>query len=152
MWVGPGVVGASANGTAIWLFPDKRALDPALFGTPAEPLNVELLPVANRARNADGSAYTTIVKPSMLSNNIKMISGSFDIQMRDLTAKNGKSSKDEIHMVAEFVAPQGRTFRMVMKKIIPKGPDHPFFGGVGTNVLMHGGTGIGTPLVVEEFS
>jgi len=152
MWEGPGVMGASANGTAIWQFPDKRALDPALFGTPAEPLNVELLPIANRATNADGSAYTTIVKPSMFSNNIKMISGSFDMQVRDLTAKDGKGSKDEIHMVAEFVGPQGRTFRMVMKKIIPKGPDHPFFGGVGANVLMHGGTGIGSPLVTEVFS
>lgn len=39
-----------------------------------------------------------------------------------------------------------------MNMVIPMGPDHPFFGGVGTNVLMHGATGIGTPLVAEEFS
>ena len=74
------------------------------------------------------------------------------MQVRDVTAKDGPGSKDQIAMEAEFQAPDGRTIRVVMDKIIPKGPDHPFYGGVGTNVLMHGATGIGTPLVAEEFS
>jgi hypothetical protein len=152
MWEGPGVMSASATGVALWQFPDKRELDPALFGTPAAPLNVELLPLDNRATTEDGSAYTTIVKPAMFSNNIKMTTGSFNMQVRDLTAKDGKGSKDEILMEAEFLGPKGRTFRVVVNKVIPKGPDHPFFGGVGTDVLMHGGTGIGTPLVAQEFS
>jgi len=152
MWEGPGTMGASASGTAIWQFPDKRQLDPALFGTPDAPINVALMPLANRAVTADGSAYTTIVKPSMFSNKIAMTTGSFDMQVRDLTAKDGKGSADEIAMEAEFTGPKGQVFRVVMNKIIPKGPDHAFFGGVGTNVLMHGATGIGTPLVVEEFS
>ncbi len=152
MWQGPGVMSAKADGTALWQFPDKRALDPVLFGTPAQPLNVELLPLDNRAVSADGSAFTTIVNPSMFSNNIAMTTGKFNMQVRDLTAKDGPGSMDEIAMEAEFAAPDGRMIKIVMNKIIPKGPDHPFFGGVGTNVLMHGGTGIGTPLVAEEFS
>lgn len=152
MWEGPGAMSASADGVAIWQFPDKRALDPDLFGTPASPLNVELLPLENRDTTADGSAYTTIKNPAMFSNKIAMIDGTFDMQVRDLTAKDGPTSRDEIAMEAEFKGPKGRTFRVVMNKVIPKGPDHPFFGGVGTNVLMHGQTGIGTPLVAEEFS
>lgn len=152
MWEGAGVMGASADGTAIWQFPDKRALDPALFGTPAAPFNVELLPLDKRATTADGSAYTTIRAPAMFSNKIAMTSGTFAMQVRDLTAKDGPGSRDQIKMEAEFKGPNGRTFRVVMNKVIPQGPDHPFFGGVGTNVLMHGGTGIGTPLVAEEFS
>ena len=147
-----GSMSTSASGTALWQFPDKRALDPALFGTPAEPLNVELLPLDNRLANADGSAYTTIKNPSMFSNNIKMTTGEFKMSVVDVTAKDGMGSADEVSMEAEFIGPKGREFRVTMNKIIPKGPDHPFFGGVGTNVLMHGGTGIGTPLVVEEFS
>lgn len=147
-----GSMSTSASGTALWQFPDKRALDPALFGTPAEPLNVELLPLGNRLANADGSAYTTIKNPSMFSNNIKMTTGEFKMSVVDVTAKDGMGSADEVSMEAEFIGPKGREFRVTMNKIIPKGPDHPFFGGVGTNVLMHGGTGIGTPLVVEEFS
>jgi hypothetical protein len=148
----PGEMSASADGTALWQFPDKRALDPELFGTPAEPLNVELLPIAMRATNADGTAYTTIAKPLMFSNKIKMTTGSFEMTVNDKTAKDGMGSKDEVAMEANFVGPNGRNFRVTMNKVIPKGPDHPFFGGVGTNVLMHGGTGIGTPLVAQEFS
>ena len=151
-WSGPGVMSASADGQAIWQFPDKRALDPALFGTPANPLNVELLPLDNRETTADGSAYTTIRDPAMFSNNIAMTTGTFAMQVRDLTAVDGKDSKDQIDMDASFKGPDGTQYRVVMNKVIPKGPYHPFFGGVGTNVLMHGGTGIGTPLVAQEFS
>jgi len=152
MWDGPGVMGASADGVAIWQYPDRRALDPALFGTPDAPLNVDLLPLGNRETTADGSAYTTISNPAMFSNNIDMIEGSFAMQVRDLTAVDSRDSRDEIAMEAEFAAPDGRMIRVVMDRVIPVGPDHPFFGGVGTDVLMHGSTGIGTPLVAREFS
>ncbi len=148
----PGTMSASAHGTALWQFPDKRALDPALFGTPANPVNVDLLPLDNRLTSEDGSTYTTIKAPSMFSNNIKMITGDFKMTVVDATAKDRMDSKDEVTMEASFVGPNGRDFRITMNKVIPVGPDHPFFGGVGTNVLMHGGTGIGTPLVTEEFS
>ena len=152
MWEGPGVMGASAEGVAIWQYPDRRALDPALFGTPDAPLNIDLLPLANRETTADGSAYTTIRNPAMFSNNIEMIEGNFAMQVRDLTAQDSRDSRDEIAMEAEFAAPDGRMIRVVMNRVIPVGPDHPFFGGVGTDVLMHGSTGIGTPLVAREFS
>ncbi len=150
--VKPGTQSAAAHGQALWQFPDRRALDPALFGTPDAPLNVELLPLSERLSSADGSAYTTIRNPSMFSNNIKMTTGDFKMTVVDATAKDGMGSKDEVAMEASFVGPNGRNFRVVMNKVIPVGPDHPFFGGVGTNVLMHGGTGIGTPLVAQEFS
>jgi hypothetical protein len=151
-WHGPGAMSASADGTAIWQFPDKRALDPALFGTPDAPLNVDLLPLAMRATSEDGSAYTTTSKPMPFSNKIAMTTGSFAMQVRDLSARDGMGSKDQIDMEASFAGPDGKQYRVVVTKLIPKGPDHPFFGGVGTNVLMHGGTGIGTPLVAQEFS
>jgi hypothetical protein len=152
MWDGPGVMGASAEGQAIWQYPDRRALDPALFGTPDAPLNRDLLPLENRETTADGSAYTTIRNPAMFSNNIEMIEGRFSMQVRDLTAVDSPDSRDEVAMDAEFSAPDGRMIRVVMNRVIPVGPDHPFFGGVGTDVLMHGATGIGTPLVAREFS
>ena len=148
----PGTQSVSAHGTAIWQFPDKRALDPALFGTPTEPMNAELLPLDNRLMTEDGSAYTTIKEPSMFSNNITMTTGDFQMTVVDATAKDGKDSKDEVAMEASFAGPNGRNFRVTMNMVIPMGPDHPFFGGVGTNVLMHGATGIGTPLVAESFS
>jgi hypothetical protein len=151
-WTGPGVQSASADGLTLWQFPDKRALNPAIFGTPAQPLAVNLLPLEMRATNADGTAYTTIKQPLMFSNNTKQTTGSFKMQVRDLTALDGPGSKDEATMEAKFVGPKGRNFRVVLSKLIPKGPEHQFFGGVGTNILMHGGTGIGTPLVAQEMS
>jgi len=147
-----GEMSASANGVAIWQFPDRRELDPALFGTPETPFNTELLPLEARLTSEDGAAYTTIKNPAMFSNNIDMIEGSFEMSVMDLTAKDGTASNDEVAMEANFTGPNGQEFRVTMNRVIPKGPDHPFFGGVGTNVLMHGGTGIGTPLVAEEFS
>ena len=143
---------ATADGIAIWQFPDKRALDPELFGTPQSPINVDLLPIAMRETNAEGTAYTTIKEPSMFSNKIKETTGSITLSIEDLTAKDGANSKDKAEMEANFKGPNGEDFKVVLKKLIPVGPEHTFFGGVGTNVLMHGATGIGTPLVVEEFS
>lgn len=146
------VMTATADGVAIWQFPDKRALDPDIFGTPENPLNVELLPIAMRDVNADNTAYTTIKKPLMFSNKIKKTTGSIKISAEDLTALDNPKSKDKAEMEANFRGPNGEDFKVILKKLIPVGPDHPFFGGVGTNVLMHGDTGIGTPLVSREFS
>ena len=88
----------------------------------------------------------------MFSNNIEMINGEFSITVEDLTAKDSPDSLDTVAMEASFVGPKGQNFRVTMDRVIPVGPDHPFFGGVGTDVLMHGATGIGSPLVDEEWS
>ncbi|VAW18195.1 hypothetical protein MNBD_ALPHA12-1163 [hydrothermal vent metagenome] len=149
---GPGAMSASANGQALWQFPDKRALNPAIFGTPAAPLNVDLLPLSMRDTNANGTAYTTIKSPAAFSNNIKMITGEFALEVKDVTAKDSPNSADKVALDASFVGPNGKTYRVVMNKVIPVGPEHPFYGGVGTDILMHGATGIGTPLVAQEFS
>ncbi len=151
-WDGPGAMSASADGQAIWQFPDKRALDPALFGTPEVPLNTDLLPLMMRATSEDGATFSTTAKPMPFSNKIAMTSGNIALQVRDLTVQDGMGSKDRIEMEANFAGPDGKQYRVVVNRVIPKGPDHQFFGGVGSNVLMHGGTGIGTPLVAQEFS
>ncbi len=143
---------AQADGVAIWQFPDKKALDPKIFGTPQNPLNVDLLPLGMRSTNAAGTAYTTTSEPVPFSSKFKETSGSITISVQDLTSKDTPDSKDVAEMEANFKGPNGEDFKVVLKKLIPVGPKHPFFGGVGTNVLMHGATGIGTPLVAEEFS
>jgi len=148
----PGDMSVSAHGLTLWQFPDKRALNPVIFGTPAAPLNVDLLPLAMRATSADGSAYTTLKKPLMFSNKFKKTTGSFKMAVSDRTAKDGKGSRDKASLNAEFVGPNGRNFRIKLDKLITGGGAHQMFGGVGTNVLMHGATGIGTPLVAEELS
>jgi len=141
-----------SDGMALWQFPDKRELDPNIFGTPQNPLNADLFPLAKRDVNVEGTAYTTIKKPSMFSNKTKETTGSIKISISDLTAKDGPNSKDKAEMEANFKGPDGEDFRVVLKKLISTGGQHQMFGGVGTNVLMHGASGIGTPLVAEVFS
>ncbi len=143
---------AQADGMALWQFPDKRALDPALFGTPQNPLLTNLFPLKMRDVNNAGTAYTTTSKPVPFSNKTKETTGSINISIEDLTALDGPNSKDKATMEANFKGPKGEDFKVVLKKLISKGGDHQMFGGVGTNVLMHGATGIGTPLVAQEFS
>jgi hypothetical protein len=152
MWSGPGVQYVRSEGLALWQFPDRRALDPAIFGTPDAPLNVDLLPVGARLVSDDGSAFTTVKNPGPFSNNTTQTTGSFVMQVRDVTAKDTPMSKDEANIEASFVSPTGQTIRVTLTKLLPMGPEHQFFGGVGTNVLMHGATGIGTPLVDEVLS
>ncbi|MFV2038117.1 MAG: hypothetical protein ACC646_11070 [Paracoccaceae bacterium] len=147
-----GKMSASASGLALWQFPDRRALNPDIFGTPADPLNIDLLPLEERLTNEAGDAYTTIKSPLMFSNNVKQTTGEFKLSVVDASARDGMNSADTATMEASFIGPKGREFKVVLKKLIPVGPVHPFFGGVGTNVLMHGATGIGTPLVAEVFS
>lgn len=147
-----GEMTASASGTAIWQLPDKRTLNPEIFGTPQNPLNIDLLPLAARDTNVAGTAYTTLKKPAMFSNNFKKVNGSIKVTVEDLTALDTPRSKDRATVEADFEGPNGEQFRIVLQKLISVGSDHPFFGGVGTNILMHGSTGIGTPLVAREFS
>lgn len=143
---------ASADGLALWQFPDKRALNPVIFGTPDAPLNVDLLPLENRLANADGSAYTTIKNPAAFSNNIKMTTGTFNVTISDLTAKDSPDSADKIDLDASFIGPNGKTYRVVMNKVIPGSTVHQNIGAHATKERMLGANGIGTPLVAEEFS
>ncbi len=143
---------ASASGIAIWQYPDKRELDPDLFGTPDNPLNVDLLPLEDRLTNEAGTEYTTIANPSMFSNVIEEIEGSINIWVNDRTYRDDPDSQDEAKIEAIFTGPNGQEFKILLNKVIPVGPSHQFFGGVATNVVMHGDTGIGTPLVTKELS
>lgn len=143
---------ASADGFALWQFPDKKALDPELFGTPQNPRNINLLPLVARAISEDGASYTTTVEPTMFSNNTKETTGSITISVTDLTKKDAVITKDKAEMEANFKGPNGEDFKVVLKQLNSTGGGHEMLGGVGTNVLMHGSTGIGSALVAEEFS
>jgi len=152
MWSGKGVQYIRAEGQALWQLPDRRALDPSIFGTPAEPNNVDLLPLGARLVSDDGLSFTTVKNPGPFSNNVKLTTGNILIQVKDITAKDSPNSMDEAQLEAEFVSPNGQTIKVVLDRLIPVGPEHQFFGGVGSNVLMHGATGIGTPLVDQMMS
>lgn len=147
----PVVIRSKGSGEVRWILPGKRALDPKVFGTPAAPLGFEPdvgVPIAKRLTNADGTAFTTTAMPTAFSNKWAGISGHYHLRAIDATLFDDPDSKDHVKFSATFTSPDGATtYKVRVNKVIPVGPNHPFLGGVGTNFIQHGITGIGTKLM-----
>ncbi len=142
-----------SEGKGIWILPGLRKLDPEVFGTPDNPLKLEAVPLENRAVSEDGESFTTTKKPGPFSNNVKEITGNIDIEVWDKTILDTPKSKDIAALTAEFTDPTGKnTYQVKLQKLIPVGPDHQFFGGAGTNLYMHGATGVGDPRMPNVWS
>jgi hypothetical protein len=139
-----------ASGDVRWILPGPRRLDPKVFGTPAAPLGFEPdvgVPLAARLTTGDGSAYTTTAGPTPFSDNFAIVSGSYKLKAKDKTLSDDPDSRDKINYSATVTSPDGaNTYEISVKKILPVGVDHPVFGGVGSNMIHHGMTGIGTKM------
>ncbi|MFV1949054.1 MAG: hypothetical protein ACC633_03865 [Anaerolineales bacterium] len=149
-------VEASSVGEDVrWILPGLRTLDPAIFGTPDQPLGFEPdtgLPLEARLVSEDGTAYTTTAGPTPFSDNFALIEGSFNLSVVDATLVDGPDSQDQVDFNASFTGPDGKEYAIKLLKVIPKGPEHPFFGGVATNIIQHGATGIGTSLMPGAYT
>jgi LPXTG-motif cell wall-anchored protein len=107
------------------------------------------VPLDARLTNEAGTEYTTTAGPTPFSDDFAEISGSFEMEVTDAQLMDGSSTEDEVTFTANFTGPDGRERTVRVLQVIPAGPDHPFLGGVGTNIVQHGGTGIGTKLMPE---
>jgi len=149
-------VSIKGGGDVRWILPGKRKLDPNLFGTPAAPLGFEPdvgVPISKREKNTDGSAWTTTAMPTPFSDKYKMIRGEFKLKVKDKSIYDSPLSKDKVKLVAIFKSPDGaNNYKLTVDRVIPVGRQHPFMGGVGTNFVQHGTTGIGTKLMPTAFT
>lgn len=149
-------VHVKGGGDVRWILPGLRKLDPSLFGTPAAPLGFEPdigVPLSMRKKNADGSAWTTTAMPTPFSDKYKKITGKFNLKVNDNSIYDSPLSKDKVKLVATFTSPGGaNNYKLEVDKVIPVGRQHPFMGGVGTNFVQHGTTGIGTRLMPTAFT
>ncbi len=149
-------ISVKGGGDVRWILPGLRRLDPSLFGTPAKPLGFEPdvgVPIAMRKQNTDGSAWTTTAMPTPFSDKYKMIVGKFSLKVKDKTVYDNPQSQDSVKFIAVFTSPGGMNhYKLTVTKIIPVGRQHPFLGGVGTNFVQHGTTGIGTKLMPTAFT
>ncbi len=138
---------AKKDGEVRWILPGVRKLDPAIFGTPGNPLRTDLIPEAMRA--VDGDLYTTN-GPTPFSDKSAPITGRARVRVKDVTSVAGSTTRDKINAKFEFTSPDGKIeYKVVVKNALPEIPDHENFGGVGVNALQHGATGIGTPLMPQ---
>lgn len=157
----PSIVGGEVTGEVTgtgdvrWILPGLRRLDPGVFGTPDSPLGFEAdvgLPLGARLTNADGTAYTTTAMPTPFSDSWSPVSGDYQLVARDATFTDDPNSQDSVSFTATFASPAGDSYEVTVNQIIPVGPDHTFFGGVGINIVHHGTTGIGTKLMPTVFT
>lgn len=141
-----------ASGAANWLVNDFTPLDPEKYGTPDNPLGLDLLPLDNRAISEDGGSFTTLKYPGHFSFTKLPASGSIKMIAKDLTAFDSLDSKDEATLEARFESPSGEKFRVVMSKLVPASYPLDTLGGVGSNVIVHGSNTIGTSTILSEFA
>jgi len=143
---------APKGGDVRWILPGPRALDPAVFGTPDNPLREELLPLDKRADTEQGYFVSEDGETAMMtpfSNMWAPIEGKAKVDVKNVTSVSGPSTKDKIDADFRFTSPDGEnSYRLVIKTALPE-IAHENFGGVGVNALQHGATGIGTPLMPQ---
>ncbi len=111
-------------------------------------------------RLADGK-YTFVDHPTPFSNWREVGVGSVRQKTVDITAIDGARTKDQIDFEATFKLPGpdpddpqagAVPYRVVCNKPLAHGFGFPTFGGVATNHLLHGVTGLGTRLMPTEWT
>ncbi|MFQ5495150.1 MAG: hypothetical protein ACE5EX_07185 [Phycisphaerae bacterium] len=154
------------NGSTRLVLPGPRFLDPSVFGTPEHPTGFDpapfpLMGVPLDMRRAVDGKYTFVNHPTPFSDWREVGVGSVRQVTVDATAIDGARTKDKIQFEATFKLPgpdpdnpdAGATrYRVTCTTPLPHGFGFPTFGGVATNHLLHGVTGLGTRLMPTEWT
>ncbi len=150
--------GTATNG--VWIHPGLRNLDPVAFGTVGDPRGAEFMigvPLYDRLDDGNGN-WTTTATPTPASNNTTQLSddATVSIWCEDRTPVDLQTftspTKDRLRIEVVFTDPYGRKIEIRSTKPLPKGPFHEFWGGVGSNHIMHGRTGLGGKLMPQVFA
>jgi len=156
---GPVVVKVQQSKGGVFVaLPDKRELDPDVFGTPKMPRAYGGTPGINgvppMARGQQGGAYTIMKKLSPFGDkHTVMADGRLAMQVVDKTATDAATTEDKVKFKASWKDKQGNTYAVrCCKKVAAHGAEFPTFGGVLTNHLLHGFTRLGTALMPTEFA
>lgn len=146
------------NGGGVFVaLPDKRVLDPYVFGTPSQPRSFGGTPgisgVPLEFRNSEGNRFTNLQKMTPFGDKHLVMGGaSLKLNGVDSTATDAKYTQDSIEMEASWKDADGNTYTVKCNKVIPAGLEFPTFGGVVTNHILHGWSRLGTPLMPTEFT
>lgn len=150
-------VNQTAGGVHVAL-PDKRRLDPDVFGTPELPRAFGGTPGINgvppAARGVADGHYTVMKKPSPFGDKaIVLPGGQLSLHAVDATATDAATSDDRVKMKASWQDKAGNTFEVrCCARLATHGVEFPTFGGVVTNHILHGFSRIGTALMPSEFT
>ena len=146
------------GGTAFVALPDRRELDPRVFGTPDMPRSIRGTPaiygVPPLARGVEDGEYTVFKQPSPFGDKTTtMEARQLQLQATDATATDAATTEDRVRFRASWEDEQGNTYEVrCCEKLATHGMEFPTFGGVVTNTILHGFSGIGTALMPSEYA
>ncbi len=145
------------SGGVFVALPDKRKLDPNVFGTPEHPRAFGGTPGINgvpiEAREVENGKYVAFKKMSPFGDRyIVLPNGKLRIKAHDETATDAATTKDRVDFVASWEDKDGNVYEVRSNMVAPHGVEYPTFGGVVTNHILHGFTRIGTALMPSEFT
>jgi len=152
------IKGKQTAGATQFILPGPRQMDPAVFGTPEHPTGWDQAPfpligIPMGMRQQRDDAFTIVDHATPFSDWRVIGQGDLELKLEDKTAIDGSTTKDKVHFVAEFNAPDGtHHYRIEADEPLSHGFGYPTFGGVVTDHLMHGVTGIGTRLMPTEYA
>lgn len=146
------------SGGVFVALPAHRELDRDVFGTPEMPRafagtpGITGVPPAFRATNND--QYTQVKRKTPFGDEyITMANAQMTLQATDATATDAANTEDEVQFQASWEDKQGNTYEVrCCAMLATHGVEFPTFGGVVTNHILHGFSGIGTPLMPTEYT
>lgn len=146
-----------STGKAEWLYQDTHGEDNPLpverFGTPAKPLGLDIIPLANRVISRDGMKFAGLKESVSFSLDRTMVdNATIVLDATDVTPLDARVSWDRAHMEATFDGPSGEKFKVILKRLAPGHLNQQTFGGVMFNHLIHGETGVGTDRIPAVFA
>jgi len=146
------------SGGVFVALPANRELDRDVFGTPEMPQafagtpGITGVPPAFRATNDD--QYTQVKRKTPFGDEyITMANAQMTLQATDATATDAATTEDEVQFQASWEDKQGNTYEVrCCAMLATHGVEFPTFGGVVTNHILHGFSGVGTPLMPTEYT
>lgn len=147
-----------SDGGVFVALPDYRELDPQVFGTPEMPAAFAGTPVITGVpvplREVEDGKFTKLKELSPFGDKHKVMpNGRLSINATDATATDAATTEDKVMMQASWEDGEGNTYEVkCCEKLATHGMEFPTFGGVVTNTILHGFTGIGTPLMPSEYT
>ena len=145
------------HGGVFVALPAKRRLDERVFGTPDMPAMIGgtsgITGVPPMIRATANGHYTQLQNMTPFGDKFLVMGGArLEISAVDATATDAATTEDSVTLHASWKDRDNNTYEVVCDKVLPHGLEFPTFGGVVTNHMLHGFTGLGTPLMPTEFT
>jgi plastocyanin len=146
-----------ASGEAYVALPDYRRLDARIFGTPEFPRAYGGTPLISGVplamRDQEGGRYTQLRQVCPFGDKyVTLSNGKLRLEAVDATATDAAVTEDTVDFEATWQDDQGNTYGVRCTEVIPHGVEFPVFGGVVTNHILNGFSGIGSPLMPTGFA